>query len=253
MVEICSLASGSNGNCYYIGNSQEAVIVDAGISYTRLHERMYIAGLNEAKIKAIFVSHEHRDHAGSVRIISKKLSIPAYATFGTYNKIPKRSRPSLYCALQADTTTQIGGINVFTFAKSHDANEPVSFRIEIDGHNIGVMTDIGVADVKVCSEFSKCDAVFLESNYDPQMLADGPYPPILKKRVGSEIGHLSNLQAMALLRDFANPQLYNVILSHISADNNSPEKIMQTFAPFYQKYNISLASRYKCGAVIRLT
>ncbi len=252
MVEICSLASGSNGNCYYIGDDSAAVIVDAGISYTRLRERMYIAGLDEKRIRAVFVTHEHRDHSGSVRLISKRLGIPAYMTLGTYNRLYKRQRPADYHTIESESLTEVGGIKVYSFAKKHDAIEPVSFRVEIGGHTIGVMTDIGVADVNVCKNFSLCDAVFLESNYDPQMLAEGTYADYLKVRVASEIGHLSNEQSSALVRDFANPSLSHLIISHISADNNTSEKVHEAFAPFAEKYGITLASRYECGKVLKL-
>ena len=252
MVEICSLASGSNGNCYYIGDDNEAVIVDAGISLTRFRERMSVAGLDAGKVRAVFVTHEHRDHAGSVRVLSKHLRIPAYSTFGTYNAILRRMRPADYHAIQPDSLTEVGNIKVYSFPKSHDAAAPVSFRIEIASHTVGVMTDIGVADAMVCKNFNMCDAVFLESNYDPQMLADGPYAEYLKVRINSEIGHLSNEQSSALVRSHAHPALSHLILSHISADNNSSEKVLAAFAEFSGKYDISLASRYACGKVVRL-
>ncbi len=252
MVEICSLASGSNGNCYYIGDDNEAVIVDAGIGWRRFSERMKTAGLDVCRVRAIFITHEHRDHSGSARVVAKKLLIPTYMTAGTYNRIYARHRPSPFCAIEPDSVTEIGGIRVHAFPKSHDAASPVSFRIEIAGHTVGVMTDIGVADAVVCKNFSMCDAVFLESNYDPQMLIDGPYEAYLKERVGSDVGHLSNFQAYSLVREHANPSLSHIILSHISADNNTSAKIMEAFAGVSDKYNISLASRYECGAVVRL-
>ena len=252
MVEICSLASGSNGNCYYIGDDNEAVIVDAGIGWRRFSERMKTAGLDVCRVRAIFVTHEHRDHAGSARVVAKKLFIPTYMTAGTYYRIYTRHRPSPFCAIEPDSVTEIGGIRVHSFPKSHDAAAPVSFRIEIAGHTVGVMTDIGVADAVVCKNFSMCDAVFLESNYDPQMLIDGPYEAYLKERVGSDVGHLSNFQAYSLVCEHANPSLSHIILSHISADNNTSEKILEAFAGVSDKYNISLASRYECGAVVRL-
>lgn len=252
MVEICNLASGSNGNCYYIGNDTDAVIVDAGIYHSRLLERMATAGLDIKKLRAIFISHEHHDHVGGSRVISKRLMIPVYITPRTLAAIHKKRQPADCKALSVGSATDIRGIRVWTFQKSHDAADPVSFRVEIDGHNVGVMTDIGVADDKVKSQFSMCDAVFLESNYDLQMLRGGRYPYYLKQRVESEIGHLSNDDAFGLLRDCANPKLKHVILSHISADNNTADKIMERFASLVDVYDISLASRYECGKVLRL-
>ncbi|MCR5454874.1 MAG: MBL fold metallo-hydrolase, partial [Bacteroidales bacterium] len=195
MVEFCSLASGSNGNCYYIGDENEAIIIDAGIGWRRFSDRIAAAGLDPHRIRAIFVTHEHSDHSGSAKIISRKLSIPVYATSGTYNKIYKHKRPSDSHSIASESTTEIGNIRIISFPKSHDAAEPVSFRVEIGGYTIGVMTDIGIVDDVVRQNFSLCDACFLESNYDPQMLADGPYPEHLKVRINSEIGHLSNEQS----------------------------------------------------------
>ena len=252
MVEICNIASGSNGNCYYIGNNTDAVIIDAGIYHSRLVERMGTAGLDISKIRAVFVSHEHYDHVGGVRVISKRLMIPAYATPHTFNAIHKKHQPADYKPITPGLAIDISGIRVHAFPKGHDAANPVSFRIEIYGHNIGVMTDIGEADAAVCDNFALCDAVFLESNYDLLMLRNGGYPYILKERVESNKGHLSNDQAAALVRNFANPRLSHIILSHISADNNTPEKVMEAFAQLSDVYNISLASRHECGKVIRL-
>ncbi len=252
MVEICNLASGSNGNCYYIGNETDAVIVDAGVYHSRLLERMATAGLDVGRIRAVFVSHEHHDHVGGVRVISKRLMIPAYITPRTLAAIHKKHQPSDYKPLTPGDVVDIRGIRVWPFSKSHDAADPVSFRVEIDGHNIGVMTDIGIVDETLQRQFSMCDACFLESNYDLQMLRNGGYPYYLKQRVESELGHLSNDDAFGLVRDFANPRLSHIILSHISADNNTSEKVLETFAPLADKYKISLASRYECGKVLEL-
>jgi phosphoribosyl 1,2-cyclic phosphodiesterase len=253
MVEICSLASGSNGNCYYIGDDNEAVIIDAGIGWRRFSERMKAAGLDVCRVRALFVTHEHRDHSGSAKVISHKLAIPVYTTFGTYNRIYKHHRPVDCRSIAPASVTNVGNnIRVFSFPKQHDAAEPISFRIEIGNHCIGVMTDIGVADDEVCKNFSKCDACFLESNYDPKMLAEGPYETYLKERIASNVGHLSNEQSFALVRDHANPNLTCLILSHISADNNNSEKVLDAFSPVKDKYKIILASRYECGEVVRI-
>lgn len=252
LVEICNLASGSNGNCYYVGTGSAAVIVDAGVYHSRLVERMDKAGLDISKIRAIFVSHEHHDHVGGARVISKRLMVPVYATPHTFSAIHKRHQPADFRPLEHDSVVDIEGIRVWTFPKSHDAADPVSFRIEAGGHSIGVMTDIGVVDERVRSHFSMCDACFLESNYDLQMLRTGPYPYYLRQRVESDRGHLSNDQAVELVSGYAGDNLSHIVLSHISADNNTSEKVLEAFAGLSGKYNISLASRYECGPVIRL-
>ncbi len=252
MVEICSIASGSNGNCYYIGNQTDAIVIDCGIYYSHLHKRCDLAGIDLSKIRAIFISHEHGDHVRGVRVVSKRLNIPVYFTAKTFNQTYQRTRPDFYREIQVGTPENICDFQVNAFKKYHDAADPVSFRIETEGINIGVMTDIGVADVTLCKEFSKCQAVFLESNYDEQMLQNGTYPEILKQRVASNIGHLSNSQAFALVRDFSNENLKCIIFSHVSKENNTPEKVLEKFSIFEDKYTMIVAPRFSPGRIIKL-
>ena len=173
MIEICALASGSNGNSYYIGNERDAILVDAGIYYKRLSERLTEAGLDKSKIKAIFISHEHADHIQGVRVTSKKLEIPAIFTKLTIQNAQRRHRPDLFSYFEPGIEYNFGNFSVYPFIKKHDAIEPCSFRIETEGKNIGVFTDIGEVDDTFIAEFQKCDAVFLETNYDKEMLWNG--------------------------------------------------------------------------------
>ena len=252
MIEICSIASGSNGNCYYIGNESDAVIIDCGIYFSHLKKRCELSGVDLTKIRAVFVSHEHGDHVRGVRTAAKRLSIPAYFTPSTYNQTYSRIRPSYYIPVIPGEEVGLYGFNVKAFKKYHDAVDAVSFRVEYQGVNIGVMTDIGVADVTLCKEFSKCQAVFLESNYDEEMLQNGPYPQVLKDRVASNVGHLSNSQAFALVRDFANEDLKHIVFSHVSKENNTAEKILEKFEPFKDKYIMTVAPRFTPGEIIRI-
>ena len=244
MLEICSIASGSNGNCYYIGNETDAIVIDCGIFFRSLETRAGNAGIDIKKIRAVLISHEHSDHVRGVKTLAGKLNLPVYFTPRTYEKTYKRHKPDYYKALSLEEPVEIFGFYVHTFKKYHDAISPVSFRVEYQGVNIGVMTDIGVADVTLCKEFSKCQAAFLESNYDEQMLENGPYPKVLKDRVASNVGHLSNSQAFALVRDFANENLTHLIFSHVSQENNTPEKVLEKFSPFKDKYSMCVAPRF---------
>jgi len=249
MVEVCAIASGSNGNCYYVGNENEAILVDAGISCKQFLLRMDERNLDASKIKAIFISHEHVDHIRGARVISKKLNVPVFFTYGTWNNAHKSSKPTHYCFVHIDQPLKIGGFTVHAFAKNHDAFEPCSFRVEVGGFNIGIMTDIGSACNNVVHHLKLCNAVFLESNYDETMLWEGNYPWPLKKRVASEQGHLSNLQALNLILDNANDQLKTIFLSHLSGENNTPEIAYQTFKPLHDKYEIIKTSRYGASVV----
>ena len=249
MIEVCAIASGSNGNCYYIGNENEAILVDAGISCKQVLVRMEERGLDARKLKAIFITHEHVDHVRGARVLSKKLSIPAFFTYGTWNNTHKSSKPVHYRYVHIDQPLQIGGITIHTFAKNHDAGEPVSFRIEIENKSVGVMTDIGSICENVIHHFKQCTAVFLESNYDEKMLWEGPYPWPLKKRVASEIGHLSNVQALELVTEHAGDLLKMVFLSHLSGENNTPDIAFENFKSLHHKYEIIKTSREEASVV----
>jgi phosphoribosyl 1,2-cyclic phosphodiesterase len=253
MTEICALASGSNGNSYYIGNENEAVLIDVGIYYKLLIERIERAGLDKNKIKAAFISHEHTDHIQGARVTGKKLGIPIFYTKTTFNKCYDKNKAENFAFFKPNTEYTIGNIQIYPFRKNHDASEPCSFRIELNGINIGVMTDIGIADQTLQTEFSKCDVVFLETNYDEEMLLKGIYPYYLKERVLSANGHLSNIQAKELIEKYASDNLNTIFLSHISAVNNSIEIIDQTFAKLSRKYAIKYAPRHKHSEVLRFS
>ncbi|NPA67921.1 MAG: MBL fold metallo-hydrolase [Chlorobi bacterium] len=249
MTEICALASGSNGNCYYIGNDNEAVLIDAGIYYKQLNERLKHAGLDKNKIKAIFISHEHNDHVKGARVISKKLKIPVFYTKKTFKKCYDKNKADNYVFFEPGKEYALNNILIYPFIKPHDAVDPCSFRIETEGKNIGVITDTGEANYILQNEFSKCDAVFLESNYDEEMLKKGPYPDYLKQRVKSSKGHLSNIQAKELTINFASPKLKIIFLSHISAINNSRDIISETFKELSETYTILFTYRQKASTV----
>lgn len=250
MVEICALASGSNGNCYYVGNDNEAVLIDIGIYYKRLIERLDDANLDKTKIKAIFISHEHMDHIQGARTTSKKLGIPIIYNKKTYNKIYNKYKADNYGFFEAGKPYIIEDIKIHPFSKQHDAIDPCSFRVEIENKNIGVMTDIGEADDTLKKEFSLCDAVFLEANYDIDMLMTGLYPDHLKERVNSSKGHLSNEQALNLVEQHASSNLKTIFLSHISPANNTRELALEHFSPISDKYDVKLTSRQEISEVV---
>ena len=252
MIEICALASGSNGNCYYVGNEHDAVLVDAGISTKKILLRMEEAGLQASKIRGIFISHEHSDHVHGVRVLSKRLGVPAWFTQRTLDALKFGESPELIQLFTPDKAVKIGSITIHPFLKNHDAAEPCSFRIEHDGWRIGVFTDIGEACPKVIHHLRKCHALFLETNYDTKMLWDGGYPYHLKSRVASSVGHLSNDQAFELIRDHAGPELVHVFLSHLSGENNRPEIAEECFKSLADRFNVQLTSRHTFSPLCRL-
>lgn len=252
MLEICAIASGSNGNCYYIGNENDAVLVDAGISTKQILQRMYRRRLDAGKIRAVLVSHEHSDHSHGVRVLSKKLGVPAYFTERTFNSVWQSNQPNIYTRFYPGKSFSLASFIVHPFLKNHDATEPCSFRIEHQGISVGVFTDIGAPCDNVTSHLSQCHALFLETNYDEEMLRNGPYPFHLKKRVGSDVGHLSNKQAFELLSNHAGSQLRHVLLSHLSAENNRPEIALNEISPLSDRFEILLTSRHDASEIIRI-
>ncbi|MBN2166247.1 MAG: MBL fold metallo-hydrolase [Marinilabiliaceae bacterium] len=252
MIEVCALASGSNGNCYYIGNESEAILVDVGISRRQIVDRMRQVGLSINKVKAIFISHEHSDHSRGVRVLHQKLCIPVYMTSITYNNSRDENRPEKYVHLKVGEWLVIGDIKVKAFSKSHDAVDPCSFIVKIGEKTVGVMTDIGKLCNNVVYYFNLCHAVFLETNYDHQMLMDGPYPLYLKHRVASDRGHLSNNQAVELVEKHGSDVLKYIFLSHISQENNHPDIALKAFDKLKGKYLIELTNRYAPTQVFQL-
>lgn len=242
---ISSLNSGSNGNCYYIGNDQEAVLVDAGISCRETEKRMKRLGLEMDKVRAIFVSHEHGDHITGVPGLSKKYKLPVYITPATLNDSRLPLEPSLVNSFEHETPVTIGRLSVIPFRKHHDAIDPHSFVITQDELKIGVFTDIGACCNEVKKYFRECDAVFLESNYCHDMLEKGRYPYYLKKRISGGKGHLSNTEALELFSKFRGQQLKYLILSHLSNNNNDAELVNRLFTAQAGSTHIVVASRHK--------
>ncbi len=252
MIKVCALASGSNGNCYYIESGEEAILIDAGISRRQIIERMKQKGLNPNKVTALFITHEHSDHYRGAKVLSAKLSIPVFITSKTVERGFYTMRPERISTFEVGDTIEYGVFKVHSFSKHHDAIDPCSFRVEVEGNNVGVFTDIGEPCDNVKQHLNLCDFLFLEANYDEDLLWQGKYPPHLKKRVAGIKGHLSNKQAVELIEGNASAQLKHIYLSHISEDNNRGEIAMNAFEHLKENYNIQLTSRYAAGDVIEL-
>jgi phosphoribosyl 1,2-cyclic phosphodiesterase len=244
-LQIASLNSGSNANCYYIGNSNEAILIDAGLSCRETEKRMKRLGLDMYSVKAIFVSHEHADHIAGLPVLSKKYRLPVYITDNTLSNCGFEIDKELVFSFMHSKPVAIGELSIIPFIKSHDAQDPHSFIISGNAIHIGVITDIGYACKHVKKYFRLCDAVFLESNYCEQMLSDGPYPLSLKRRISSRKGHLSNNQALELFLNHKPQHLQLLILSHLSQNNNQPEIVDKMFREYAGGVKVVIASRYR--------
>ena len=244
-VEVCSIASGSNGNCYYVGNENEAVLVDAGISCKEIELRMKRAGLSLQKVKAVFVSHEHTDHISGIPQLAKKYKLPVFISTQTLRGSRLWFEKSLINHFSADEEVVIGDLSIYPFSKLHDAADPYSFTVSCANINIGVITDIGRVCQNVIAHFNQCHAVFLESNYDEQMLDTGRYPIYLKNRIRNGHGHISNREALELFQMHRSPSLTHLFLSHLSYNNNCPKLVEELFAANAGNVKMIVTSRSK--------
>ena len=241
---ISSLNSGSNGNCYYVGNHNEAILVDAGISCREIEKRLIRIGASIQKIKAIFISHEHSDHIRGLSVLSQKYQLPVYITSATLanGRIAlEKHLVKSFCSAEA---VCIGGLTIHAFTKYHDAIDPYSFLVSCNNTRVGVFTDIGKPCKQLINHFKTCNAAFLEANYDEEMLAQGNYPFHLKARIRGGNGHLSNVQALEVFKTHRSPNLTHLFLAHLSKNNNCPVLVENMFTDCATGVQVIVASRY---------
>ncbi len=224
-MKLCSIASGSSGNCIYVGSGETHILIDAGISKKRIEEGLKEIGISGEQLSGIFVTHEHADHIGGLGVMSRAYKIPIYATKGTLKGIQEyknlgKMPEGLYREIQVDCAFQIGELQIEAFRITHDAYEPTGYCISHEDKRIGVATDLGCYDEYTVNKLCKLDALVLEANHDIHMLEVGNYPYPLKRRVLSNQGHLSNELSGRLLCDILHDRLKFVVLGHLSKENN---------------------------------
>ena len=227
MLEVHVLASGSDGNCTVVVCDDHAVMIDAGLSGRRITQLMNMNGLDASLIKSILITHEHSDHTSGAGIMARKLDVPIVCnerTFASYD-FGKVS----YSGITTMESFVSGPMEITPLPTSHNASEPNAFLISVDGKKILIATDTGKMTGEIENELKDADLAILESNYDKHMLATGPYPPMLKKLVGSDIGHLSNVDCAESLRRTMSENR-KIFLAHISRNNNTPDTARETVA-----------------------
>lgn len=241
-IRVCTLASGSKGNCIFIegrstgvegrqpGSSARStkILVDAGLSLRETKARLNAVGVKPEEISAVIISHDHRDHVQGLGPLARGLGIPVYITEKTWKIVrPWQGNGYKVTEFEAGTAFEIGGITVEPFSTPHDAADPVGFCFYAGNVKLGLATDLGYATRLVAERLKDCNLLLLESNHDPAMLKDGPYPWPLKQRVAGKEGHLSNEDSAALLSALIHSGLKHVTLAHISQTNNLPRLAYQ--------------------------
>ena len=227
-MRICSIASGSSGNCIYVGSDATHLLVDVGISGKRTEAGLKELDLSMRDIDGVFITHEHADHVAGLGVLGRKYNMPIYATKGTIEAVKRNSSlgeipEELFMPVSADEKIIIKDLVCNPMKISHDAAEPVAYRISHGKKKVGIITDLGTYDDYTVESLKGMDALLLEANHDVNMLQVGPYPYHLKKRILGERGHLSNEMAGQLLCSLLHEKLQAVILGHLSKENNLPE------------------------------
>ncbi|NBJ91601.1 MBL fold metallo-hydrolase [Parablautia muri] len=227
-MRICSIASGSSGNCIYVGSDATHLLVDVGISGKRTEAGLRELGLTMRDIDGILITHEHADHIAGLGVLGRKYEVPVYATKGTIEAIKKctsvgKIPEELFCPIKADEKIIIKDLSCNPMRISHDAAEPVAYRISHGRKRVGIVTDLGNYNDYTVESLKGMDALLLEANHDVNMLQVGPYPYYLKQRILGDRGHLSNERAGQLLCDLLHEKLQAVVLGHLSKENNLPE------------------------------
>jgi phosphoribosyl 1,2-cyclic phosphodiesterase len=226
-----ALQSGSNGNCIYIEAGGVKLLFDAGINGRQAEARLAADGRDIREVDGLIISHDHGDHIRHAGVYQRKYGLPLYVTQKTYDTAVERhplGRLKDVRFFRSDGMLRFGGVSVECIPTPHDATDGAAFVVSSGGRRLGIMTDLGHVFDGLAGVFSSLDAVFLESNYDPEMLQSGTYPAFLKRRIQGPGGHLSNVEAAGLLKETSCGRMKWACLSHLSEQNNSPTLALRT-------------------------
>jgi phosphoribosyl 1,2-cyclic phosphodiesterase len=221
-----------------VGTGQYGVLIDAGVSAKRIKTAMTDAGLDPAFIKAIFITHEHNDHISGINVLASQLKVPVYATPGTMAGLNDANilDGRFPTELLTDKPVVIGDMKISHFRTSHDSRQSCGYRIELPDRTVGVATDTGVATPEMMAGLTGCDLVLLESNYDDEMLMNGYYPPYLKARIRSNVGHLSNEASSDAACTLLDLNVRRFVLGHLSQHNNTPALALAAHRIAFTRY-----------------
>lgn len=241
MIGFCPLASGSKGNCIYLGTHQTKLLIDAGLSAKATISKLEQINVDIGDIDAILVTHEHTDHIQGLKVLAYRMGIPVLANTETakgiveyFHDCPK------FKIFSTGETFEFGDLEIHPFSIQHDTLDPVAFTIRADGLKLGFCTDLGFVTSLVVNKLQDCDYLYVESNHQPSMVHASSRPMIYKQRVLGRSGHLSNEACGDLLSKVAHPGLKHVHLAHLSSECNSPEVAIQVVQGILKEHGISL-------------
>lgn len=229
MAKACQLFSGSSGNSIFISHRDTKILIDAGVSAKRLDEALSRIGENPKELSAIFVTHEHTDHIGGIRVFAGKHNIPVFAEENVLSKMDMQGvLTNKFTADKISDNMEIGGIEIVPFYNSHDSVACVGYRFNMGGKSISVCTDTGYVTDDAREKLMGTDMIFLESNHEVRILQNGPYPYPLKQRILSDYGHLSNSASSEFAKELVKSGTTRLVLAHLSKENNHPDVARQT-------------------------
>lgn len=232
-MKLCSIASGSSGNCIYVGSNQTNLLVDAGVSAKRIENGLSGIDIKPDMLQGILITHEHSDHVSGLGILARKYHLPIYATYETARSISRIKSlgeipEELFHYVKPNEPFLINDISVEPFSTSHDASNPVCYTMRAEGQKIGIATDLGKYDDYIVSMLENSELLLIEANHDVNMLMVGKYPYYLKQRILGDRGHLSNDTSADLISRLIHPGLQHILLAHLSKENNYEELAYET-------------------------
>ena len=255
-MRIISLQSGSNGNCIYVEGGGVRLLLDAGISGIQAQQRLALRGRDIGDVDAVIISHDHSDHVRSMGVFQRKFGLPVHVTAPTLQVAMRRQRLGRLGTVRHFASAGVlrfGGLSVETIPTPHDGADGVAFVVDDGRHRFGLLTDLGHPFDGLERLVRSLDAVLIESNYDPDMLAGGPYPAFLKRRIRGPGGHLSNAEAARLLRGAARDRLRWACLGHLSEQNNCPDLALRTHRDVCgDELPVYVAGRYGVSEVMEV-
>lgn len=247
-LNFCSLSSGSSGNCYYVGNEFHGILIDAGISAGAIRKFLKSLDISIETIMGVLITHNHWDHIKGLEVLTRRNSIPAFTTENIWESIlspSKKITRDCIRKIPLQEKFHLSGFDIEAFPVNHDAPETIGFHICAGDKKVTICTDLGHICETASSYIKAANLLVIESNYDEQMLQNGSYPAFLKARIQSDNGHLGNRQTSTFIAKSIHDKLSHICLAHLSINNNTPEKALQTMKQTFYENGIALNGKHR--------